>query len=104
MALDPMESLFWHMIAGTKGGPNRLFILSLLCSRPYNANQITQKLKLDYKTVRHHLEILVSNGLIYVSKEPRYGELYHVNDFAREKVKKFDHMIKKIDDGDLGQR
>ncbi|MBI5227352.1 winged helix-turn-helix transcriptional regulator [Candidatus Micrarchaeota archaeon] len=93
MVLDPLDNLFWHIIAGTRGGPNRLQILILLSPRPYNANQIAQKLKLDYKTIRHHLEILLSNGIIYASKEARYGELYHLHDFVRPKVKQFVERI-----------
>lgn len=96
VAFDNSDNILWHLIAGTKGGPNRLQILFLLSSSPYNANQLTKDLKLDYKTVKHHLEILVENGLVNVSKEKKYGELYYLTNFAREKLKIFEKAWEKL--------
>ncbi|MDO8553841.1 MAG: winged helix-turn-helix domain-containing protein [Candidatus Micrarchaeota archaeon] len=97
MASDDLDNLLWHLIAGTKGGPNRLQILFLLSEGPRNANQLTKDLKLDYKTVKHHLEILVENGLVKVSKEKKYGELYYLTNFARERIKIFEKIWEKLD-------
>jgi DNA-binding transcriptional ArsR family regulator len=94
MASD--DSALWYLIAGTRGGPTRLQIMLELLKRPYNANQLTERLGLDYKTVRRHLEVLVENGLIFVSKEMKYGELYHLSDYTREKVKDFERILNKI--------
>ncbi len=88
-----------HLIAGTRGGPTRLQILSALDSSPLNANQLTTLLRLDYKTVRHHLEVLLENGLISVSKEKKYGELYHISGYAKERLKAFANVVKKYDLG-----
>jgi DNA-binding transcriptional ArsR family regulator len=91
------DNVLWYLAAGTRGGPTRLQILLLLRSRPFNANQLTEALGLDYKTVRHHLEVLVKNGLVSVSKEKRYGELYHITAYARDGLKAFDKAIEKLD-------
>ena len=82
------EPLLWQLIGGTRGGPTRLGILLVLNEEPLNANQICEALNLDYKTVRHHLDILVKNSLVQVSKEKKYGELYHINDYVRGKLLK----------------
>lgn len=97
MVYDDSDSVLWHLIAGTKGGPNRLQILYVLSFRPYNANQLTKKIMLDYKTVKHHLEILVENGLVSISQEKRYGELYYLTDFSKSKIKLFRDIWKKIE-------
>jgi DNA-binding transcriptional ArsR family regulator len=94
MASD--DSALWYLIAGTRGGPTRLQIMLELLRRPYNANQLTERLGLDYKTVRRHLEVLVESGLITISKEMKYGELYHLSDYARSKVKVFEKILEKI--------
>ncbi|MBI5046558.1 winged helix-turn-helix transcriptional regulator [Candidatus Micrarchaeota archaeon] len=103
--MDDYDSVLWHLIAGTRGGPTRLQILLELYRRPYNTNQIAELLALDYKTVTRHLEILVENGLITTSKEvkqKRYGELYHLTDFARSKVQIFAKILERVKKEDLG--
>ncbi|MEK6988099.1 MAG: winged helix-turn-helix domain-containing protein, partial [Candidatus Thermoplasmatota archaeon] len=53
-----MDRRLWYLIAGTRGGINRARILWSLRNRPHNANDLAEFLGLDYKTVRHHLDIL----------------------------------------------
>ena len=56
--------LFCYLMAGTRGGGTRLSILKHLIGRSCNANQLAVALNLDYKTVRHHLDILIKNEII----------------------------------------
>ena len=102
MAPNDYDNILWHLIAGTKGGPNRLQILYTLAEQPQNANQLAKNTGLDYKTIKHHLEILIENGLVNVAQQPKYGELYHLTDFAKEKLKVFDAIWKKLEKTDLG--
>ena len=74
-----MDQMLWYLLAGTRGGPNRLRILALLKERPYNAHQLAELLSLDYRTVRHHLRIFVTNGLLVNPVEDRYGSLYFLS-------------------------
>jgi predicted ArsR family transcriptional regulator len=52
------------LIEGTRGGKTRALILRHLAEKSYNANQLATTLNLDYKTIRHHLEVLVKYGII----------------------------------------
>ncbi len=70
-----MKKLLWHLVVGTRGGINRARMLVLLKDRPYNANSLAQELQLDYKTVKHHLNVLTRNDLVMISAE-EYGTLY----------------------------
>lgn len=70
-----MGTLLWQLVAGTRGGPRRAELLGLLERRPYNAHELSRLLGVDYKTARHHLRVLVENGLL-VADEGRYGTLY----------------------------
>ncbi|MEW6722336.1 MAG: winged helix-turn-helix domain-containing protein [Candidatus Micrarchaeota archaeon] len=90
------DNILWYLVMGTRGGPVRLQMLALLDSRPYNANQLASLMKLDYKTVRHHLGVLLENGLVRVSSEKRYGELYHITDYARESLKAFGKVLEGL--------
>ena len=57
----------WHLIAGTRGGINRAKIIWFLKDRPSNANALAAHLRLDYKTVRHHLDVLRTNDIVMAS-------------------------------------
>ena len=67
----------WHLIAGTRGGVNRAKIIWLLKDRPSNANAIAEHLRLDYKTVRHHLDVLRANDVVMAyGGDNGYGTRY----------------------------
>ncbi len=66
-----MEKLLWWLIAGTKGGITRAKIIRTLHDRPYNAHQLAKKLDLDYKTIQHHIRVLIKNGIITSSGEKK---------------------------------
>ncbi|XVH30817.1 ArsR/SmtB family transcription factor [Haloferacaceae archaeon DSL9] len=74
-----MEAVLWYVLTGTRGGPNRIRLLHAINERPRNANQLADELDLDYKTVRHHLDVLVDNGMIEKSGDD-YGAIYLTTD------------------------
>jgi DNA-binding transcriptional ArsR family regulator len=86
-----VDKRLWYLIAGTRGGANRARILWTLHERPRNANDLAGALGLDYKTVRHHLEILRENDCVMALGGEGYGMLYnlsphlqtHFDDFLR---------------------
>lgn len=80
--------MLWWLITGTKGGFNRGRIINLLFKRPYNANQLAQKLELDYKTVKHHIKVLEDNTIITTSGE-NYGTMYFISSSMGENQKLF---------------
>ena len=77
-----MKQLLWYLLAGTRGGPTRVRILLVITHKPLNAHQIARQLKLDYKTVLHHLAILVDNNVLSVVKKGSYGAVYFLSDEA----------------------
>jgi len=75
MSSRSLAHLLQWLIAGTRGGVNRARIIAAVHEAPQNANQLTGLLEVDYRTVRHHLDILEKNGLI-ISIGERYGKMY----------------------------
>ncbi len=71
--------LLWWLLAGSRGGVNRARIILTLHYMPSNANQLAENLDLDYKTIRHHLDILVKHEAI-VPQGDGYGTVYFVSD------------------------
>jgi DNA-binding transcriptional ArsR family regulator len=78
-----MKNLLWYLIAGTKGGETRGRIIALLFKKPANANKIAESLKLDYKTVRHHLEVLEKNSLITAINKGSYGAVFFPSELLK---------------------
>ena len=71
--------MLWWLIGGARGGKNRLRMIQALDDQPMNANQLSNDLDLDYKTVRHHLELLEENGVLETMGEG-YGTMYFLTD------------------------
>jgi len=59
-----MKNLIWYLFAGTRGGETRVLIVTSLKKKPMNANQLSSALHLDYKTIQHHIRILLDNQII----------------------------------------
>jgi len=90
-----VKRLLWWLLSGTVGGPNRGRILQALCDQPRNANELASFLKLDYKTIRHHLKILKKNNLITTTGSG-YGTMYFPSDLLEKNREKFDEIWEKI--------
>lgn len=70
-----IKMLFWVVFAGSKGAHNRIKIVNLLKNTPYNLNQLSGELNLDYKTIQHHIRVLEKNN--FVSKnDSAYPTVY----------------------------
>lgn len=90
-----LKYLLGWLIAGTRGGPTRAKIIEALKETPQNANQLATMLKMDYKTMRHHLEVLEKNKII-TSIGDRYGATYFLSQTMEENYAMFEEIMKKI--------
>jgi DNA-binding transcriptional ArsR family regulator len=93
-----MEDLLWWLIAGTRGGINRARIIKELHIRPYNANQLAKNLSLDYKTIRHHMDVLKKNNIIKCSGEGQYGKVYMLSGVMKENYESFNRIWKESEE------
>jgi DNA-binding transcriptional ArsR family regulator len=93
--MKAIERLLWWLFAGSAGGPSRARIMHALNDRPYNANQLAERLGMDYKTVRHHLGLLEKNGLI-TSMGGRYGKMYSLSTLLEENYEFFNRIWARI--------
>jgi len=92
-----MKAILWWLIAGSKGGINRARLIRELHDRPSNANQLTSRLGLDYKTVRFHLKILQENGIIESIGDGRYGAVYMLSRQMEEAYPLFIDIWNKVE-------
>ena len=56
--MSSIKNVLYWLIANSLGGTNRGRILEELFKKPQNANELSNNLKLEYKTVRYHLTVL----------------------------------------------
>ena len=97
MANDPhVKRLLWFVFAGSRGGLNRLKIISILKDRPLNNNQLAKELDLDYKAIQHHIKVLEKNNLITREGE-KYGITYFISTFLEVNMETFDEIAEKLD-------
>ena len=91
-----MKNLLWYLVAGTKGGETRGKIIELLDKNPCNANKIAEILKLDYKTVRHHLNVLEKNNIITAVNKGAYGAVYFLSELMKANLSAFNEIWAKF--------
>lgn len=80
--------IIWWVFTGNRGGPNRARIIATLKEQPLNANQLAQKLGMDYKTIRHHLKVLLKNCLVLEVGEG-YGAMYFISPELEQDYEEF---------------
>ena len=73
----------------------RAKILQTLNDTPQNANQLANLLGMDYRTIRHHLEVLEKNRII-TSAGDGYGKTYFLSPTMEENYAMFEEILKKI--------
>jgi DNA-binding transcriptional ArsR family regulator len=91
-----LRQLLWFLIAGTRGGANRARIIEALRSRPRNAHQLSELLGLDYRTIRHHLDLLVRNGLLTRPAGEAYAAPYFLSPYLEGNYGVFEEVRKRL--------
>ena len=86
--MSSIKNVMYWLIANSLGGVNRGRILNELFRKPQNANELSNNLKLEYKTVRYHLKVLEENNLI-ISVGGSYGKTYFPSDSTKENIQDF---------------
>ncbi|MCK4399383.1 winged helix-turn-helix transcriptional regulator [Candidatus Bathyarchaeota archaeon] len=94
-----MKHMLHWLIAGSRGGPNRARLIVAIREEPMNANQLCEVLGVDYRTVRHHLDILEKNGLV-TSMGPRYGKVYFLSHELETRYGDFEEIWNRIGNND----
>ena len=74
-----MNTTYLRLFFESKGNFNRIKIINLLNEKPSNINQISNELNLNYRTVQHHLKVLVDNNVVKHDSDG-YGALFSISD------------------------
>ena len=94
---QPLKQLLGWLITGTKGGKTRAKIIKSVKNNPRNANQLATQLKVDYKTIRHHLTILEKNKIV-IPVGTHYSTVYFLSQPMEENYPVFQEITNKMND------
>jgi predicted transcriptional regulator len=89
------KNLLFYVFAGSRGGENRIRIMSALQSSPRNINQLANDLGLNYRAIQHHIEVLEKNNLITKVGE-KYGANYFLSTFFEANQATYNEIISKL--------
>jgi DNA-binding transcriptional ArsR family regulator len=93
-----VKQVLWYVLAGTRGGYNRIRIIEALKERPYNANQLSEKLGMDYRTIRHHLKVMTENNILARPAGESYGSMYFLSGIMEKHMGTFEDIRKNLVD------
>jgi predicted ArsR family transcriptional regulator len=91
-----MEKALWYLLAGTRGGANRVRLVRAIDDRPRNANQLADRLCVDYNTARHHLDMLLEHDVVERSGD-EYGALYFLTDRFERSRETFESITAQME-------
>ncbi len=87
--------VFWILFVGSRGGTNRIRIMSALRNKPTNRNQLAIELGMDYKGIQHHIKILEGNNLV-TKIGNKYGARYCVSALFENNETVFDEITNRL--------
>ena len=90
-----IKIVFWLLFVGSRGGTNRIRIMSALRNRPRNRNQLATELGIDYKNIQHHIKVLEGNNLVKKIGN-LYGVTYYVSALFENNEIIFDEIVDRL--------
>ncbi len=90
------KRLLWFVFVGSRGGLNRLKIISKLKENPFNINQLAKEMGLDYKAIQHHIRVLEKNNMITKIGE-KYNVTYFISTYLEVNMEAFEEIEGKLD-------
>lgn len=92
--MDSFSRVLWWLFASSAGARSRTELVRALREEPGNAQQLAERLAMDYTTVRHHLRVLAENHLIE-STGPHYGQVYSVASPLEERWEELERIARR---------
>ena len=90
--MDYFEQTMYWLLSGSKGAINRVRIIAELDKKPVNMNELSKKTNLNYKTIQHHIQLLLENNLI-VERGSKYGKIFFLSPQLDEKKSLFKKLF-----------
>ncbi len=93
-SLPYAKNLLFFVFASSRGGENRVKIMTALQKTPRNANQLANDLGLNYRAIQHHIEVLEKNNMITKFGE-KYGATYFASTLFESNIDTYNEIVLK---------
>ena len=91
-----MNELFSSVFTGMSGRYTSLRIICAITEDPMNTLELSKKLDLDYKTIKHNIKVLEKNNLI-VREGEGYGDLFFTSEIISSNLPTLYSVIRKVE-------
>jgi len=91
-----MSKRFSSVFTGMSGRYTRLRIICAITENPMNSMEISKQLDLDYKTVKHNIEVLEKNNFI-IRKGEGYGDVFFPSELISNNLPTLYSVIRKVE-------
>jgi PAS domain S-box-containing protein len=89
------ERRLTYLLHKKKGGENRIRLLNVLREQPLNLNQLAVNLNLNYRTIKHHVDILLKEDLISTANKGSYGSVFFISPELESNLHVYDRLLNK---------
>jgi predicted transcriptional regulator len=94
LSLPYAKNLLFYVFASSRGGENRMKLMTILLKSPRNANQLANDLGLNYRAIQHHIDVLEKNNILTKVGE-KYGITYFPSTFFEANIETYNEIVSK---------
>jgi predicted transcriptional regulator len=94
-SLSYAKNVLWMVFVSSRGGQNRIRMISALRKSPFNTHQLAKELGLNYRAIQHHISVLEKNNLISHVGE-KYGMIYFPSTLLEVNMVSFDEIVANL--------
>jgi predicted transcriptional regulator len=94
-SLSYAKNLLWMVFVSSRGGQNRIRMISALRKSPFNTHQLAKELGLNYRAIQHHISVLEKNNLVAHVGE-KYGMTYFPSTLLEVNMIVFDEIVANL--------
>jgi predicted transcriptional regulator len=91
-----MNGVFSSVFTGMGGRYTRLRIICAITENPMNTLELAKKLELDYKTIKHSINVLEKNDLV-IREGEGYGDMFFPSDKILNNLETLYAVIRKVE-------